>query len=69
MSLAINAQTLTFSYTADEKLFQVVALKGNQIIMYDGVTPNSSSIIKKWLSMQLDVNEQNVLEGFLDKPK
>ena len=35
-SLAFHAQTLSFSYKEDEKVFQVDALKGNQIISYAG---------------------------------
>ncbi len=67
--LAIKAQTLTFSCKETEKIFQVDALKGNQIITYEGVTPSFSTIVKEWLCLKLDVKEENILEGFLDKLK
>lgn len=63
--LATKAQTLSFSYKEDEKLFQADALKGNQIIAYSGALPKFSSILKIWLSKQLDVPELSVLEGEL----
>ncbi len=63
--LAARAQTLSFSYKEDEKVFQADAIKGNQIISYNGALPKFSSILKMWLSKQLDVAERNVLEGVL----
>lgn len=66
---AIHAQTLFFNYKEDEKVFQADALKGNQLIIYAGAFPNLSVILKTWLSRQLDITEQNILEGSLDKPK
>lgn len=64
-NLATKAQTLSFSYKEEEKVFQADALKGNQIITYCGVLPNFSSILKMWLSKQLDVPERSILEGGL----
>jgi hypothetical protein len=68
-TLAVNAQTLSFSYKEDEKVFQADALKGNLIIKYTGALPNFSMILKTWLSRRLEITELNILEGFLDKPK
>ena len=64
-TLAFRAQTLSFSYKEDEKVFQADALKGNQIITYNGALPKFSSILKASLSKQLDVPETNILEGVL----
>jgi ATP-dependent 26S proteasome regulatory subunit len=64
-SLASKAQTITFSYKEEEKVFQADALRGNQIITYSGSIPKFSSILKGWLSRQLEVPEQNILEGVL----
>jgi hypothetical protein len=64
-TLAYRAQTLSFSYKEDEKVFQADALKGNQIITYSGALPKFSSILKTSLSKQLDVPETNILEGVL----
>ena len=67
--LAMHAQKLSFSYKEDEKVIQTNALSGNQMIVYEGTLPNFSLILKKWLSGQLFISEQNILEGFLDKPR
>ena len=64
-TLAVKAQTLSFSYKEDEKVFQADAIKGNQIITYSGALPKFSSILKMWLSKQLDVPQQSILEGVL----
>jgi hypothetical protein len=64
-ALAVRAQTLSFSYKEDEKMFQADAIKGNQIISYSGALPKFSSILKMWLSKQLDMPERSVLEGVL----
>jgi hypothetical protein len=64
-TLAVKAQTLSFSYKEEEKVFQADALKGNQIITYSGALPKFSSILKAWLSKQLDVPERSILEGVL----
>jgi hypothetical protein len=64
-NLAAHAQTVSFSYKEDEKVFQANALKGNQIITYSGSLPKFSAILKVWLSKQLDVSERSILEGAL----
>jgi hypothetical protein len=64
-TLAFQAQTLAFSYKEDEKVFQADALKGNQIITYNGAVPKFAVILKSWLSKQLDVPERSILEGVL----
>ena len=64
-TLAFQAQTLSFSYKEEEKVFQADALKSNQIITYSGALPKFSSILKMWLSKQLDVPEKKILEGIL----
>jgi len=64
-TLAYHAQTLSFSYKENEKVFQADALKGFQIITYSGPLPKFSTILKASLSKQLDVPETNILEGVL----
>ena len=64
-TLALHAQTLSFSYKEDEKVFQADALKGNQIITYTGPLPKFSVLMKSALSRQLDVPEKAILEGVL----
>ena len=67
--MATHAQALTFDYKENEKVFRADAVKGNQIITYSGELPNFSKILKMWLSTQLDVTEQVILEGSLNIPK
>ena len=64
-TLAAKAQTLSFSYKEEDKIFQANALKGSQIITYNGALPKLSSILKMWLSKQLDISERSILEGTL----
>ena len=68
-SLALNAQTVSFSFKEAEKVFQAEALKGNQLILFSGTLPNFAIILKTWVSRQLGVAEANVLEGSIDTPK
>ena len=68
-SLALNAQTVSFSYEEAEKVFQAEALKGNQLIIFSGALPNFGVILKTWLSRQLGVEEGNILEGSIDTYK
>ena len=64
-TLAYQANTLSFLYREAEKTFQADALKNNQIITYSGELPKPASLLKTWLSKQLDVPEKNILEGIL----
>lgn len=64
-TLANNAQTVSFMFKEAEKTFQVDALKGNQIITYNGPIPNFDSLLKMWLSKQLEIPEKQILEGVL----
>jgi hypothetical protein len=64
-TLAFQAQTLSFMVKEAEKTFQADALKGNQIITYSGEIPKFAALLKMWLSKQLDVPEQKILEGVL----
>ncbi len=65
--LAFQASTISFTYKEDEKILQVDAIKGNQIIKYAGPVPNFSDILKAGLSKQLDIIEKNIWEGVLEK--
>ncbi len=64
-NVAAQAQTLSFLYREAEKTFQVDAVKDNQIITYSGPLPKGASMLKMWLSKQLDVSEKKILEGIL----
>jgi len=64
-NLAQRAQTLSFTYKEEDKVFQADAIKGNQFITYSGALPNFSNILKMWLSKQLDVPDRNIVEGVI----
>ncbi len=64
-TLAYQAQTLSFLYKEAEKTLRVDALKNNQIVTYSGALPKQASLLKTWLSKQLDISEKNILEGIL----
>jgi hypothetical protein len=64
-NLAVKAQTLSFSYKEEEKIFQADAIKDNHFITYSGALPKLSTILKMWLSKQFDVPERSILEGVL----
>jgi hypothetical protein len=64
-TLAFQAQTLSFMYKDADRTFQVDALKGNQIITYNGELPKFASLLKMWLSKQLQIPENRILEGVL----
>ena len=64
-ALAHQAQTLSFLHREAEKTFQADALKDNQIITYSGELPKQVSLLKTWLSKQLDIPEKKILEGIL----
>jgi DNA repair exonuclease SbcCD ATPase subunit len=64
-TLAYQAQTLSFIYRETEKTFQADALKDNQVITYNGELPKQVSLLKIWLSKQLDIPEKKILEGIL----
>ncbi|MCL5876315.1 MAG: hypothetical protein M1540_00700 [Candidatus Bathyarchaeota archaeon] len=63
--LAVGAQTLSFNYKEEEKVFQADAIKGHQIINYSGPLPKFSIMLKAFLSKELGVSEQSILEGVL----
>jgi hypothetical protein len=67
--LAMHAQTLSFCYKEEEKILQVCAIRGNQIIRFTGALPGFSIIYKAWFSRELNITESNIVEGFWDNPE
>lgn len=63
LSLATQAQTVSFAFKETEKCYEVTALKNNQVISFSGELPKQSSLLKMYLSRQLAVPEKHVLEG------
>ena len=61
----VGAQTITFSFKEEDKTFQAAALRGSQIISYTGQLPKFSTVLKSFLSKELHVSEQCIVEGIL----
>jgi DNA repair ATPase RecN len=65
-TLALGAQTVSYNYKEEEKLFQADALKGNQVVSYSGPLPNFSTLLKSYIVKDLRVPEQSIFEGVLE---
>jgi hypothetical protein len=63
--LAFQASTVSFMAKEAERTYQADALKGNQIVTYSGEIPKLAALLKMWLSKQLEISEQKILEGVL----
>ena len=62
-TLAVQAQTVSFSVKDTEKSFEVNALKNNSVITFNGEMPKLPSLLKVYLSKQLEIPERQVIEG------
>lgn len=62
---ALNADTISFLYREEEKTFQVDAVKGGKVYTYSGEAPSGTALFRVWLSKEVDVEEDEVLEGLL----
>ncbi len=64
-TLAAGAQAVSFSYKEDTKVFEADAIRGNKIVRFSGELPKFSAVLKSFLSKELGVSEQCILEGSL----
>jgi|CryGeyStandDraft_6_1057127.scaffolds.fasta_scaffold55910_2 hypothetical protein len=62
---ALNASTVSFLYRDEEKGFQVDALKGGRVYTFSGQLPSNVTLLRTWLSKELRVEEDKVVEGIL----
>ena len=62
---ALNPSTVSFLYRAEERAFQVDALKEGRVYTFSGQLPSDAALLKTWLSKELSVEEGRVLEGVL----
>ena len=65
-NLAAGAETVSFLYKEMEKSFQADALKKGKVLSYTGDFPQNTSLLKLWLSKELEVAEEDIFEGVLD---
>ena len=54
-NLAVQADALAFVYKEKEKTFGVEALKGDKLMTYNGEVPTFATLLKVWLSKQLEI--------------
>ncbi len=65
-NLAVGAETVSFLFKEVEKSFQADALKKGKVLSYMGEFPQNTSLLKLWLSKELEVAEEAIFEGVLD---
>ncbi|MCW4005653.1 MAG: hypothetical protein NWF04_03520 [Candidatus Bathyarchaeota archaeon] len=65
--IAAQAQTVSFTYDKTEQTFQAEAIKNSQLITFNGDTPKTATLLKAWISKQLEISEQKIIEGQLTR--
>jgi len=65
-NLAAGAETVSFLFKTSENTFQADALKDGKVVSYTGEFPPNASLLKLWLSRELDVAEEVIFEGVLN---
>jgi hypothetical protein len=64
--MATGAETVSYLFKETEGSFQADALAKGRIVSYTGEFPQNSSLLKLWLSRELDVAEESIFEGILN---
>jgi len=65
-----ESERLSFLYNANQKTFQVDALKDGQVSTYSGPLPELDRLLKSWLSSQLGIPSENIFKGsFCPRPR
>ena len=67
-NLASGAETVSYNFRLAENIFQANALKNSKLVSYTGDFPPNTQLLKLWLSKELDVAEEDIVEGTLDTP-
>ncbi|MEM3827875.1 MAG: hypothetical protein QXP36_01475 [Conexivisphaerales archaeon] len=62
---AANPEATSFLYKAEEKAFQVDALKGGRVYTFSGQIPGDIQLLRTWLARELNTEESRVVEGVL----
>ena len=65
-TMAANAKTVSYLFKTSENTFQANALKDGKVVSFTGEFPHNSSLLKLWLSRELDVAEEVIFEGVLN---
>ena len=64
-NMAAGAETVSYIFKEAEGTFQADALANGRVISYTGEFPNNSSLLRLWLSRELEVDEEDIFEGIL----
>jgi len=62
---AVNSGAVSFLYKAEERTFQVDALKEGRVYTFSGPIPGDVLLLRAWLAKELNVEELRVVEGVL----
>ena len=65
-NMAAGAETVSYLFKDGENSFQADALKNGRIVSYTGEFPQNSSLLKLWLSKELNTTEEVIFEGILN---
>jgi hypothetical protein len=65
-NMAAGAETVSYIFKEAENSFQADALANGRVVSYTGEFPQNSSLLKLWLSRELDVDEEVIFEGVLN---
>ena len=64
-NMATGAETVSYVFKEAEESFQADALANGKVVSYTGEFPQNSSLLKLWLSRELDIAEEVIFEGNL----
>jgi len=64
-TLSTNAETVSFLFKEAERAFQIDALTEGKIVTYSGEFPQDTRLFKIWISKELQIPEEKILEGVL----
>jgi hypothetical protein len=65
-NMAAGAETVSYLFKEDKNSFQADALKNGRIVSYTGEFPQNSSLLKLWLSKELNITEEVIFEGVIN---
>jgi hypothetical protein len=62
---ASGSEAISFLYKAEDKTFQVDALKNGRVYTFSGPIPSDVTLLKSWLAKALNTDESKIVEGVL----
>lgn len=65
-TFAAESHFSAYTCREDERLFEINAVKNNQLLVYIGETPKINEMLRSWLSNQLIVSQEKIVEGTIE---